>query len=176
MNFKNNQPTSIMKIQIRQLTSADAPRLAEIANNTNVAKNLRDDFPQPYRLKDAVNFIKMQSQNKTMHVFGIECDGIYIGNVGVFLGADVYRKTAEIGYFLAEDYWGRGIMKNAIEQIVNYAFSNLDIVKISAGVFEFNTASMKVLEKAGFEKEVVLKSAVFKEGKICDEHRYCLIR
>jgi len=146
--------------------------MAEIANNEKVAVNLRDAFPSPYSVEDAQKFISMCLGQEPYQVFAIEYQGEYVGNVGLHRQNDVYRKTAELGYFIGEAYWHKGITPRAVNLICEYGFRELDVIKIFSGVFSFNTASQRVLEKCGFEREAVLKNAVIKNGKTWDEIRY----
>jgi len=163
-------------VQLRPLTLADAPRLAEFANNENISKNLRDGFPHPYTLEDAEKFLTNAFQQSPCQVFAIEYNGLYVGNIGLHKGTDVYRKSAELGYLLDENFWNKGIMTRAIQLACEYGFQELDIVRIWAGVFDYNKASFRVLEKCGFVREATLKRAVFKQDKIWDEIRYARIQ
>ena len=112
---------------------------------------------------------------KPKSVFAIIYKEELCGSIGIFPMQDVYRKSAEIGYWIGEEYWGKGIAARAVEKIVQYGFENFDIVKIFAGIFSNNRASERVLEKNGFIKEAVLKKAVFKNDEFLDEHRYALL-
>lgn len=159
-------------IKLRPLTINDKNRLVEIADNKNISSNLRDGFPHPYTLENAVSFISNVSKADPTEVFAIEWNGEYVGNIGLHKGTDVYRKSAEVGYFLGEPYWNKGIITRAVNLICDYGFRELDIVRIHAGIFEFNAASMRVLEKCGFRREAIFKNAVFKNGEFCDEYRY----
>lgn len=163
-------------IQLRQFSISDAPRLAELANNPKISINLRDAFPSPYTLDNAQNFIAMCSAYQPAQVFAIEYNDEYVGNIGLHPGSDVYCKTAEIGYFLGEPYWNKGIMTEAVKQMVKYGFENLDIVRIHTGIFEYNIASQRVLEKCGFKKEAVFEKAVFKNDQLWDEVRYAILK
>lgn len=163
-------------IKLRRLTIDDKYRLVEFANNEKISINLRDGFPNPYTITDAEKFLTNVSNQTPTQVFAIECNGLYVGNIGLHLGSDVYRKSAEIGYLLDEKYWNKGIMTKAVNLICEYGFKELDIVRIHTGIFEYNTASQIVLEKCGFTKEGVFKKAIFKNGKICDEIRYAKIK
>mgnify|MGYP000856639104 FL=1 len=162
-------------VTIRRFKRSDKVRMAEIANNEKVAANLRDAFPSPYTLEDAQKFISMCLRQEPYEVFAIEFEGEYVGNIGLHRQSDVYRKTAELGYFIGEPYWHRGITPRAVNLICEYGFRELDIIKIFSGVFSFNTPSQRVLEKCGFKLEAVLRAAVIKNGKICDEYRYAKI-
>ena len=159
-------------VTIRKFRRSDKSRMAEIANNEKVAVNLRDAFPSPYSLEHAEKFIAMCLRMKPYQVFAIEYGGEYVGNIGLHRNDDVYRKTAELGYFIGEPYWHKGITPRAVNLICDYGFRELDVIKIYSGVFSFNTASQRVLEKCGFEREAVLRNAVIKKGQICDEIRY----
>lgn len=159
-------------VTLREFNSDDKYRLAELANNPKIAINLRDGFPNPYTVADAENFLEKYDEQESSLVLAIEYNGEYVGNIGLHKASDVYRLSAEIGYFLGEPYWNLGIMTKAINLICDYGFKNLDIVRIHAGIFEFNPASMRVLEKCGFQKEAVCKKAIIKQGKIYDEVRY----
>lgn len=154
----------------------DAPRLAELANNIKIAENLRDAFPHPYSLADAEKFIDMCLKHNPTQAFAIEYNGEYAGNIGLHPETDVYRKSAEIGYFLGEPYWGKGIITQAVKQMVEYGFAKLDIVRIHTGIFEYNVASQQVLEKCGFKKEAVFEKAIFKKNQLWNEVRYALVK
>ena len=163
-------------IKLREFTPEDKYRLADLANNKKIAINLRDGFPHPYTLKDAENFLNMCSKYDPPQLFAIEYNKLHVGNISLIKGNDVYRKSAEIGYFLGEPYWNKGIMTIAVNLICDYGFQNLDIERIYTGIFDFNPASQRVLEKCGFTKEAVFKKAIYKNGVICDEIRYAKLR
>ncbi len=159
-------------VVIREFNKADIEKLAAYANNRKISVNLRDAFPHPYTVDDAKSFIDMVDKQLPKTFFAIEYNGEYVGNISLSIGSDVYRKGAELGYFIAEPFWGKGIATSAIGLITEYAFNRFDIIRIHAGVFEFNRASQRVLKKCGFVKEGVFKKSVIKEGKIYDEIRY----
>lgn len=159
-------------VKLHPLVPDDKFRLATLANNLKVAINLRDGFPNPYTLADAEKFIQTFAIQEPQQIFAIEYCGEYAGNIGLHKATDVYRMSAEIGYFLGEPFWNKGIMTHAVKLICEYGFKNLDIIRIHAGIFEFNPASMCVLEKCGFKLEAVLEKAIIKKGKIWNEHRY----
>lgn len=163
-------------IKLRRLTLDDKNRLVEFANNEKISINLRDGFPNPYTLSDAENFLSIVCNQSPTQVFAIEFNGLYVGNIGLHLCSDVYRKSAEIGYMLDEKYWNKGIMTKAVNLICEYGFNELDIVRIHTGVFDYNIASQIVLEKCGFTKEGIFKKAIFKNGKIYDEIRYSKVK
>ena len=163
------------EVQLRILNTADKTRLAQIANNKKIWENVRDSFPYPYTQKDAKEFIEMQSKSETEQVFAIDRNGELCGLIGLIFQKDVYRNSAEIGYWIGEPYWGQGIGTKAVELIVQNALEKLKLVRIFAGAFEYNIGSIKVLEKNGFQKEGVARRAVFKNRKFWDEHRYALL-
>lgn len=162
-------------VTLRPLIINDAPRLAELANNEKVSINLRDGFPNPYTLADAEKFIGMAIKHDPQQIFAIEYNGEYVGNIGLYPGDDVYRKSAEIGYFIGEPYWNKGIMTRAVKLMVEYGFKHLDSARIHTGIFEYNTASQRVLEKYGFKKEGIFEKSVFKNNRLWDEVRYALL-
>lgn len=152
--------------------------VAELADNPKVAANLRDGFRNPYTREQAEEYIKSCIENdETRQVCrAIVVDGRAVGSVGVYLEEDVYRKTAEVGYWLGEPYWGRGIVAEAVGRICEFAFAHYDIVRIHADPYARNAASRRVLEKAGFVLEGVLRKNVFKDGEILDSCVYALIK
>ncbi len=162
-------------VRLRPLRLSDAERLVELANNEKISRNLRDGFPNPYTLADADNFLAKFTNQDPVTFFGIEYAGEHVGNISLVPGQDIYRKSAEIGYFIGESYWNKGIVTTAVNLITEYGFKNLGIIRIHTGVFEYNIASMRVLEKCGFIKEAVFRKSVFKQNKIWDEVRYSKI-
>lgn len=162
-------------VLIRNFTENDLPKLVEYADNKHVSKNLRDAFPSPYTLKDAWEFYEIIKDENPKMTFAIEFDGEYVGNIGLVIGKDVYRNSAELGFFIGEPFWNKGIVTKAVSLITDYGFNSLGIVRIFSSVFEFNHASQRVLEKCGFEKEAVLKKSITKNGIIYDEIRYAKI-
>lgn len=163
-----------MKIELRAWQPTDAPRLAQIANNPNIAKNLTNHFPHPYALADAERFIGMVAQNST--IFAIEIDGELSGGIGLHLQHDIFCKNAELGYWLAEPLWGRGIMPIAIKKIVDLGFQTLEIERIFARPFHTNIGSQRVLEKSGFRLEARLEKTIFKNNEFLDELIYSIRR
>jgi ribosomal-protein-alanine N-acetyltransferase len=156
----------------------DANDVSHYANNINIARNLRDAFPFPYTLKDATDYSKscISGVEREKICRAIVVDNRVVGSIGVFLGSDVYSKSAELGYWLAEEYWGRGIMCDAVKLISQEAFQQLDIVRIFAEPFANNIGSRKVLERAGFSLEGIMKYGVVKHGEIHDYCMYALLK
>jgi len=160
------------KIILRPLNDNDASELARLANNKKIWDNLRDLMPYPYSIDNAVFFINLTKQENPQVTFAIEFDKQLCGVIGLVQQQDVYRKTAEIGYWIGEPFWNKGIATKAVALITKYAFDDLDLVRLHTGVFEYNTASMKVLEKSGYKKDGVFEKAILKNENIWDEHRY----
>lgn len=159
-----------MKVILREWKKSDAAALARIANNKKVWDNVRDRLPYPYSKRDAKEWLSLVKKQKQVTTFCIEADGELAGSIGITLKEDVYRKTAEIGYFIGEEFWGNGIATEAIGQMVNYIQKNFDVVRIYAEVFEYNKASMKVLEKNGFYLECIREKAVIKNNRILNDY------
>ena len=167
-----------MDFTLRKWRIEDIASVAHYANNEKIARNLRDAFPYPYTEQDAKSYIETWINNGDDNGIcrAIEIDGNAVGSIGVFPCSDVYRRTAELGYWLAEEYWGKGIMTAAAKQICAEAFEKLDIVRIYAEAFAHNGGSRRVLEKSGFILEGIRKCAVFKNGKIYDDCMYALLK
>ena len=162
---------------LRSWQLTDKASLAEHANNIHVWNNLRDYFPHPYTESDGEEFIRMVLEKPApVSDFAIDIDGKAVGGIGIILNKDVERISAEIGYWLGESYWNKGIMSQAIKQISEYIFTGFPIIKIYANVFSHNAASMRALEKAGFIKEGILKQTAIKNGKVIDLHYYGLLK
>jgi RimJ/RimL family protein N-acetyltransferase len=165
----------LTKSKLRPWEMDDAEHLAKYANNKNIADCLRDGFPHPYTINDARNWLKNNLTNKNL-LFAIEIKDEVVGGIGIIYQSDVYRRSVEIGYWLAEEFWNKGIMSEAIKTLVQHTFNNSDVVRIHAGIFESNTASARVLEKAGFKLEAIHKKAVFKKGKLMNELLYVIFK
>jgi [ribosomal protein S5]-alanine N-acetyltransferase len=164
-------------IILRPWSIHDASELAEIANNKNIADNLRDLFPFPYSVKDARNWLKMiLPGNLPPRNFAITSDKHLVGSIGIVPKVDIYRKNAEIGYFLSEKFWGQGIASRAIKAVTSYAFNEFDIVRVYAEPFADNRQSRRALEKAGFTLEAKLVRNVIKNGIIKDSCIYSVLK
>jgi ribosomal-protein-alanine N-acetyltransferase len=127
-------------------------------------------------MADALFFINLIKQENPQVSFAIEYKDNFCGMIGLMPQKDVYRKTAEIGYWLGEPYWHKGIATKAVELVTNYGFDQLNFIRLHTGVFEYNIASMKLLEKNGYLKDGVFKKSIIKNDKIWDEHRYSKIK
>jgi ribosomal-protein-alanine N-acetyltransferase len=162
-------------IRLRPFRLSDTEKLAEMANNKKISRNLRDGFPHPYTHDDAITFIRHCMEMHQDTFFAIEFKGEHVGNISLSPCQDVYRKSAEIGYFIAEPFWNKGIASAAVKIIVEFGFSNLGMMRIQTGVYEYNPASQHVLEKCGFIKEGIFRKAIYKEGGLWDEVRYAIL-
>ena len=167
-----------MKCRIRKWKLSDAKDLAAALSNKKVQDNLRDGLPYPYTEQDGKEFISAMlsaDENETF-AFAIIVDDMVIGSIGIFRQDNIHRQTAELGYYIAEEYWGKGIMTEAVKQICEYVFAKSDIIRIYAEPFAYNIASCRVLEKVGFQYEGTLRSNAVKNGKVIDMEMYSLLK
>ena len=157
---------------------SDARDLAAALSNKKIQDNLRDGLPYPYTEHDGTEFISaMLSANENdTFAFAITVNGKAIGSIGAFRQANIHNKTAELGYYIAEDYWGKGIMTEAVKQLCDYVFSHTDIIRIYAEPFAYNIGSCRVLEKAGFQYEGTLRSNALKNGNVLDMKMYSKLK
>ena len=160
---------------LRPLAPEDAPSLAHYGNNHNVWRNLRDRFPHPLTLADTRKYIESTLRQAPSTTFAIEADGQAVGVIGLSLGEGERRHCAELGYWLGEPYWGRGIITIAVRAVTEYAFHELALSRIESYVFSWNPASARVLEKLGFEREGVLRKSVCKDGVLLDRWLYAYL-
>jgi [ribosomal protein S5]-alanine N-acetyltransferase len=163
-------------VRLRPWRLDDVESLARHANNRKVWLNVRDHFPHPYTPAHAREWIEQVAPVEPVSQFAIEVDGEAAGGVGITPQQDVDRFSAELGYWLGEAHWGRGIMTAVVRSMSEHAFAAFHLHRIYAGVFEWNPASRRVLEKAGFTLEGRLRRAAFKDGKLLDQYLYALTR
>ena len=165
-------------VHLRAWGTEDAPALTAAINNKKVLDNLRDGIPYPYTEKDAEEFIRatLATERDSRYAFAITYDGKVIGSIGVFRKENVHRLTAELGYYIAEPHWGKGIVTEAVKQICAYVFMNTDIVRIFAEPYAHNAASCRVLEKAGFQLEGTLRQNAIKNGQMTDMKMYAILK
>lgn len=161
-------------IRLQNINLTPPEVIQQLANNHAIAVNLRDTFPYPYTIEDAITFLGLAENGVLGYVFGIYEDNTFVGCGSLIPQHDVYRINAEIGYWIGEPYWGKGYATEAVRLLLIFAFEALNLLRVYANVYEYNIGSMKVLEKVGFEKEAVIKSSVIKERKIIDEHLYSI--
>lgn len=167
-----------MNCEIRKWKMEDALQLATILNNKKILDNLRDGLPFPYTEKDAKNYIEamLNSDKDKTYAFAITYDNQVIGSIGVFRKDNIHTRTGELGYYIAETYWGQGLGTSAVKQVCKVIFDTTDIIRVFAEPFARNIASCRILEKAGFTFEGVLKKNAFKNGEFEDMKLYALIR
>ncbi len=160
---------------VRSWRTADVAALVKHANNANIARQLRDRFPHPYTAAEARRFIEGVVPVRPVTTFAIDVDGEAVGGIGFSAGTDVERYSAEIGYWLSERFWGRGIATEAVHIVSEYAFATCNLLRLFALPFADNARSMRVLEKAGYTREAVLRSSSVKNGVPRDQALYALI-
>lgn len=158
--------------QLRALEHTDADALARHANDRDVWLNLRDHFPHPYSPSDARAYITQMAGQEPRTTFGIIIDGAAVGSIGLVIGHDIERKSAEIGYWIGREFWGRGIVTEAIRATTSYAFSSLGMHRVFAVPFVRNPASSRVLEKAGYMREGLMRRSALKDGEVEDQYLY----
>lgn len=163
-------------VRVRSWRAGDEPALARHATSRKVWRNVRDQFPHPYTLADAVEWVRAASAARPETSFAIEVDGEAGGGIGVMLQDDVNRYSGEIGYWLGEAFWGRGIMTEVVRAFTAYAYEAYDLRRLYARVFAWNASSARVLEKAGYALEGRLRRAAVKEGEETDELLYAAVR
>ena len=157
---------------LRPLVAADAESLARHANDHDVWKNLRDRFPHPYTVADARDYIEHVASRAVQTSFGIVVGDEAVGSISLMLGDDIARRSAEVGYWIGRAFWGRGIMPEALRATTRYAFDTLGLVRVFAVPFATTTRSARVLEKAGYVQEGVMRRSAVKEGVILDQLLY----
>lgn len=167
-----------MESMIRPWRLEDAPHLAEAANNPKVLANLRDGLPYPYSLQDAQDYIQamLTTDPHTTYAFAIVAENRAIGSIGVFRKDNIHRQTAEMGYYIGEPWWGKGLGTQAVRQACRYIFEQTDILRIFAEPFAHNISSCRILEKAGFTCEGVLRKNAVKNGQVLDMKMYAIVK
>ena len=167
-----------MNCILRKWRLSDAKDLADALNNEKILNNLRDGLPFPYTEQDAHDYIitMLSSDENSTFAYAITIDDRAVGSIGAFRQGNIHRQTAELGYYLAEEYWGKGIMTEAIRKLCEIVFDTTDILRIYAEPFAYNTGSRRALEKAGFCYEGTMKNNAVKNGKVLDMALYSLTR
>jgi len=164
------------EFKLRAWSINDLNDLVTNANNIRIAKFMTDGFPHPYTKENGKAFIECATKDNPIHIFAIEVNGEASGGIGIHPQADIHRKNAELGYWLAEKHWGKGIITSAIKQVVKFGFDNYNIDRIFARPFGTNMASQKVLEKSGFKLEARFEKTLVKNGELLDELIYAIRR
>ena len=167
-----------MRCLLRRWKLEDAAELATVVNNKKIQDNLRDGLPYPYQESDAELYIKemLAADPSKTFAFAIVVEDNVVGSIGAFRKENVHCRTAEIGYYIAEPFWGQGIGTEAVRQLCQYIFKNTNIIRLFAEPFAYNTASCKILEKNGFQYEGTLRNNAVKNGVILDMRMYALIK
>ena len=163
-------------LRVRSWDKNDLDALVRYANNPKIAANLRDQFPHPYTRSAAAAYLVEVRSADVETSFAVEYVGEAIGGIGFKLGADIGRLTAEMGYWLGEPFWGRGLTTRAVLAASEWAFHNYRLTRVFAMAFSHNVGSMRVLEKAGFEREGTLRRSAVKNGVILDQVLFAKVR
>lgn len=167
-----------MVCKIRKWRPSDAAELAKVLSDKEILDNLRDGLPYPYTEQDGAAFISamLAADERETFAFAVTVQDKAVGSIGVFRQGNVHRRTAELGYYIAKEYRGKGMMTEAVRQVCTYVFDNSDILRIYAEPFSYNTASCRVLEKAGFQYEGTLRCNAVKNGRILDMKMYARLK
>jgi ribosomal-protein-alanine N-acetyltransferase len=160
---------------VRSWTLGDVSSLVANANNREIWINVRDRFPHPYTARDGREFIRSARRMQPETFFAIEVDRAAVGGIGFVLQADVERVSAEIGYWLGQAFWGRGIATEAVVHVTRYAIERHGLTRVFALPFAYNIASCRVLEKAGYVLEARLRRSAIKGGRIVDQMQYAFV-
>ncbi len=161
---------------LRPFREEDATSLATHANNREIWLNLTDDFPYPYTIEEAHRWIKFTADAGPLTALAIAVADEVVGGIGLTAHKGIKRYTAEIGYWLGEAHWGRGIASQAVAAMSQYAFAELGFRRLQALVYAYNPASMRILEKNGYVREGILQQAACKDGKMVDEHLFAKVK
>ncbi|MGA9566400.1 MAG: GNAT family protein [Candidatus Korobacteraceae bacterium] len=163
-------------LKVRSWRKDDLQALLRHANNAKIAANLRDQFPHPYTRREGIDFLDFARSQEPECAFAIEHGDEAVGGVGFLVGRDIARMSAEMGYWLSEDFWGRGIATRAVTAMSEWAFDNYKLTRVFAMAFAHNAASIRVLEKSGFEREGVMRRSAIKNGAIVDQILFAKVR
>ena len=163
-------------LRVRDWRKDDLDALLRYANNPKIAANLRDQFPHPYTRRDGIDYLNYVRSMDVPMSFAIEYGGEAVGGIGFKQGVDIARLSIEIGYWLAEPFWGRGLTTRAVAATSEWAFDNYKVVRIFATAFSHNVASIRVLDKSGFQREGIMRRSAIKHGLILDQILYAKVR
>jgi ribosomal-protein-alanine N-acetyltransferase len=161
---------------IREIIENDKYSIVKYADNKKISDNLRDAFPYPYTLQDAENWLALLNDNLPKRAFAVANNEEFIGAIGIEPCRDVNRFTGELGYWLGEPYWGKGIATLAVQKFINYVFEFYDLIKIFAYVFSSNPSSARVLIKTGFKLEGCMRKQIVKNGQTLDQLVYGILK
>lgn len=163
-------------LQVRSWRKSDFDALLRHASNAKIAANLRDQFPHPYTRRDAIDYLSFVRDQKPERAFAVQHNEEAIGGLGFQIGVDISRVSAEVGYWIGEAYWGRGFATRALAAVTDWAFTEYRLTRVFALVFAHNVPSIRVLEKAGFQREGVLQRSAVKNGAILDQLMYAKVK
>ena len=163
-------------LRVRPWRKDDLDALLRYANNPKIASNLRDQFPHPYTRRDASDYLSFVRAMDVPTSFAVEHEREAVGGIGFRLGTDIARLSAEMGYWLGEPFWGRGWMTRAVQAASEWALDDYKLTRVFAQVFSHNVGSMRVLEKAGFEREGIMRRSAIKNGVVLDQVLYAKVR
>ena len=161
---------------VRTYRIGDAANLAKHGTNRRIWENLRDRFPHPFTEASGVAYITHVLENPETPSFAIDVDGQAVGGISLHLGTDIERIGAEIGYWLGEAFWGRGIMTSAIRLVTDYAFQERKLIRVFAVPFTTNVASCRALEKVGYQREALMRRSALKDGTVRDQYLYATVQ
>lgn len=167
-----------MQCKIRPWKTNDAPALAKALSNKNVLDNLRDGLPYPYTENDALDYINamLSADKNDTFAFAVTVNDEAVGSIGAFRQGNIHFRTAELGYYIAQPFWDKGVGTAAVGLLCSYIFDNTDILRIFAEPFSYNTGSCRILEKNGFKYEGTLRQNALKNGKVLDMKMYSLVK
>ena len=163
---------TLSRVTIRSFHATDARALARHANNRRVWINLRDRFPFPYTVGDARGYLRAMRTQSPETAFALDVDGEAVGSIGLLLQQDVDRVSAEVGYWLGEAFWGRGIASEALSALSPWALGAFNLTRLYAHCFAHNVGSARVLEKSGYILEGRCRRAAIKDGQVLDQLQY----
>jgi RimJ/RimL family protein N-acetyltransferase len=166
---------SLRTCSVRSWQTGDLTSLVANANNPSIANNLRDRFPHPYTDREGRAFLRAVQASEPQTSFAIAVDEQAVGGIGFRLQSDVDRVSAEIGYWLGEPFWGRGIVTEALGAVTSYAIERHGLTRVYALPFATNASSCRVLEKAGYLLEARLRRSAIKNGVVCDQFQYAYV-
>jgi [ribosomal protein S5]-alanine N-acetyltransferase len=161
---------------VRTYRPEDASSLAKRGNNRRIWENLRDRFPHPFTEANGVEYITHVLQNPDTPSFAIDVDGQAVGGISLHLGNDIERISAELGYWLGEEFWRRGIMTSAIRLVTEYALQERRLIRVFAVPFTTNVASCRALEKVGYQREGLMRRSALKDGMVRDQYLYAIVK
>ena len=174
MEFTSHNNSKNYQVKLRSWLKTDLEALIKHANNPKIAQFMTNGFPHPYTKEHGEKWLEMAASTQPAKFLCIEIDNEAAGGIGIHLQQDIMCKNAELGYWLSEMYWGKGIMPLAVKLAVDYGFRNFDITRIYARPFGNNPASQRVLEKCGFHLDARIEKSIFKNGEYLDELIYAV--